>query len=225
MIRGMAVPAPPSLLLLAAGRSRRLGRAKGAAAPAGEPLVRRQLRVARAAGLRGGCVIVGAAAARVTRHLHGAGLPRAYTPSPAPHWREGLAGSLRDGLRALPRGWKAALILLVDQVAVSPADLRRLLRAAHRGGRWHLAAAQDPASGRLQAPVILPRSHAAAARALRGDAGLGGWLRALPAGQAVAVPMPAAVPDLDTPADAVLLRNAGALRGAATRREFRRCPA
>lgn len=219
----MAVPAPPSLLLLAAGRSRRLGRAKGAAAPAGEPLVRRQLRVARAAGLRGGRIVVGAAAGRVTRHL--VPTPSGFRPCPAPHWREGLAGSLRDGLVALPRAWKATLILLVDQVAVSRSDLRRLLCAAHRGGRWRLAAAQDPVSGRLQAPVVLPRDAAAAVRALRGDAGLGSWLRSLPAGRVIAVPMLAAVPDLDTPADAAQVRTSGALRGASTRREFRRCPA
>lgn len=211
--------------MLAAGRSRRLGRAKGAAAPAGEPLVRRQLRIARAAGLAGGRVMVGAAAARVTRHLLPGNRGPALTACPAPHWREGLAGSLRDGLAALPRGWQATLILLVDQVALSPADLRRLLRAAHGGGRWHLAAAQDPVSGRLQAPVVLPRSQAAAVRALRGDAGLGAWLRSLPAGRVIAVPMAAAVPDLDTPADAAQVRTVGALRGAATRREFRRCPA
>ncbi|MDX2153302.1 MAG: NTP transferase domain-containing protein, partial [Bryobacteraceae bacterium] len=174
-------------------------------------------------GLTSGRVVVGAAALRLTRHL--AGAPTGFPACPAPHWREGLAGSLRDGLRALPRDWKATLILLVDQVAVSRADLARLLRAAQRGGRWCLAAAQDPVSGRLQAPVVLPRPHAAAARALQGDAGLGGWLRSLPAGRVIAVPMPAAVPDLDTPADAAQVRTVGALRGAATRREFRRCPA
>ena len=137
-------------------------------------------------------------------------------------WREGMGGSLRDGLRALPTDWRAALVLLVDQAWLEAEDLRALVRGARGGGRWQLAAACTRSGGRLQAPVVLPRGLTPTALAwLRGDAGLGRWLNRTTAAPAAgrsaargaqAVLLPRAGLDLDTPADAARWRVARGVR-------------
>ncbi len=50
-----------------------------------------------------------------------------------PDWAEGMGSSLRAGLAALPPDVKAAVVLLVDQPALTPAAVRRVVDAA--GGR------------------------------------------------------------------------------------------
>jgi CTP:molybdopterin cytidylyltransferase MocA len=123
-------------------------------------------------------------------------------------WKQGMATSLRAGLSAVPRGTRAALVLLVDQPRVDAAALRRLVAAWRRRPGVPAAARY---AGRAGVPAVLPRRLWRAVHALRGDEGA----RALLRDRGVTlVEMPEAALDVDTPADLLGLR-AGA-RGSVT---------
>ena len=214
----------PCLLLLAAGRSRRLGRPKGGLVAHGVPLLVQQLQKARAAGIDRALVVLGASAPRLEKLL---------TPTlqrklgfnelricHASAWREGMGGSLRDGLRALPQDWRRVLVLLVDQTGVKGEDLRRLAGFTHRGpgqgprqGQEQrqlqgkvIATISEP-GGSPMAPVVLPRIRLREVLThLHGDRGLGPWLRKQQSSGLVLVPCPAAAEDLDTPTAAAVWR-------------------
>ena len=203
-----ACPAPPCLLLLAAGRSRRLGRPKGALVARGQPLLVQQLQKARQAGMTRAVVVLGAAAPRLetlltpsVRNTLGFRELRVFR---ARAWREGMGGSLRDGLRALPRDWRRAMVLLVDQTGLGADDLRRLVKHA---AKRRVMASATAEGGTPQAPVVLPRSQLhAALKSLRGDRGLGPWLRRQASNSVALVPCPRAGADLDTPKAAAAWR-------------------
>ena len=71
----------PCLLLLAAGRSRRLGRPKGGLVAHGVPLLVQQLQKARAAGIDRALVVLGATAPRLERLLTPTLRPASLAPS------------------------------------------------------------------------------------------------------------------------------------------------
>lgn len=162
---------------------------------AGEPLVRRIARLATTSRPLWVGVVVGARATRVACALRGTGVVIVR----ARHWREGMAASLAAGVRAAPRAARHVAILSADQWRVTPDDLARLVRAAGR-----LPAAADYA-GRAGIPAVFPARLRPALLALRGDRGARALLAA---GPIVAVPMPSAADDLDTPADLARLRAA-----------------
>ena len=199
----------PCLLLLAAGRSRRLGRPKGAVVARGVPLLVQQLQKARAAGIDRAVVVLGAGAPRLEKLLpptvrHGLGF-RELRLFRARAWREGMGGSLRDGLRALPRDWRQVLVLLVDQTGVPARHLQRLARAPNLR---QAVATTSAEVGTPMAPLRLPRTRLATALStLRGDRGLGPWLHRQRTADLARVPCPAALQDLDTPADAANWRS------------------
>jgi CTP:molybdopterin cytidylyltransferase MocA len=179
-------------LLLAAGGARRFGAPKLLANYRGETLVR------RAAGLlvprcpAGTVVVTGAHAAEVEPAL--AGLPvRCVTNA---NWSDGLAGSIRTGIAALPSAADACLLLLGDTPAVRGADLDALIAA------WQVEPQLIAAAGfggRSGPPVILPRAMWPELSALRGDQGARGLLEWH--AELTVVPIPAAGLDVDTPAD------------------------
>jgi len=202
----------PCLLLLAAGRSRRLGRPKGGLVAHGVPLLVQQLQKARAAGIDRALVVLGAGAPRLEKLLTPAlqrqlGF-RELRICHASAWHEGMGGSLRDGLRALPADWRRVLVLLVDQTGVNAKDLRRLAVSAAEGQvQSKVTATVAKPGGSPMAPVVLPRTRAKEAlRHLHGDRGLGPWLRKQSSRSLVLLPCPAAAEDLDTPAAAAAWR-------------------
>jgi CTP:molybdopterin cytidylyltransferase MocA len=183
----------PWVILLAAGGSRRFGRPKQLIMLRGETLLRRAARVALATRPAGCVIVLGAHATRLQLELDGLPVRIAVNR----RWRQGLASSLRAGLDALPAAAPAALFMLADQAAVTPADLKRLYAAWRREPASIAAARADGVRG---PPAILPRSLFPALRQLRGDAGAR-VLLADPGRRVVEVDMPAAAVDIDTPAD------------------------
>jgi CTP:molybdopterin cytidylyltransferase MocA len=163
------------VIVLAAGASRRFGRAKLLKRLRGESLLQRAARLARRlAGPR--CVVVlGARASRMRAELRGCGVRSAVNR----RWREGMSTSLAAGLAARAE------------------DLARLLRAARRRPQALVAAGWDDVRG---APVVLPRHVFGRARHLHGDAGARALLRD-PSLVVETVPLPAARFDLDRPGD------------------------
>jgi molybdenum cofactor cytidylyltransferase len=195
-----------SCVLLAAGGSTRLGRAKQLVRRGNRPLLLNALDAVRGALGRDDAtvVVLGAGALRLRNVLRRAAphkLNQMNGAAPAriaynAHWREGLAGSLRAGLDALPRAARAALVMLVDQPDVDAAALSRLIAAWRK--RPGVPAAAHYA-GRAGVPAILPRRVWHAARSLHGDVGARALLRDAPV--LTLVEMPEAELDVDTAED------------------------
>jgi CTP:molybdopterin cytidylyltransferase MocA len=188
---------PPRVaaVLLAAGGSRRLGTPKQLARWRSRPLLVHTLDALNGA-LPGGplVAVLGAGALRL-RSVVRRTAPAATVVTNA-RWADGLATSLKAGIAAVPRGTRAILVALVDQPNVDTRALRRLLRAWRRKPGVPAAARYD---GRAGVPAILPRSSWRAARALTGDSGARGLLRAT--ASLTLVDMPEAELDIDTAAD------------------------
>jgi CTP:molybdopterin cytidylyltransferase MocA len=192
-------------IVLAAGASRRLGRPKQLLQTGGEPLILRAVRLGQGVIAGRVRVVVGAGQLRIRSVLQRRGIAAAIVCNR--DWRKGMASSLSAGLRHLARRDRGALILLVDQPALSAADIGRLVR------RWRRRPGQPAAAhyaGRHGAPAIIPQRLFSQAARLRGDTGARQLLREL--GTVTAVAMPAAACDIDTPAAAGALERTGRRR-------------
>jgi len=182
-------PAGVWTVILAAGGARRFGRHKLLQRIGTKSLLGRALGCAEAV-TPGRCVVVlGCAASRLRATLRD---DRARVVLNR-RWRTGMASSLQAGLSAVPSSAVAALVLLADQYAVGPEDLRRLVMAWSRDPSRPAAA---DCGGRASAPALLPRSWCRRAANLRGDEGARRLLRD-EARPPTRVPMPVASLDLD----------------------------
>ncbi|WP_329563110.1 nucleotidyltransferase family protein [Kitasatospora sp. NBC_01266] len=193
----MAELSPPvaALVLAAGGGSRLGGRPKALLPFRGRPLVEHAVRVVREGGCDPVLVVLGAARDQVL----GTAELADCTVLANPDWAEGMGGSLRTGLAALPPGCSGVLVSLVDTPGVTPAAVARLL-AAHRAGATLAAAGYQ---GRRGHPVLIGADHfAEAAESARGDAGARALLTNRQAELRLVECGDIAVPDdLDTPAD------------------------
>lgn len=161
----IARPAVVAGLLLAAGRSSRMGTANKLLAEFdGVPLVRRSAETLLASGLERVVVVTGHQSERVRSAL--AGLDVEFIDNPL--FASGLSSSIKAGLAALGETADGALVALADMPAIEAQALRRMadvfradrqavVRATHGGVRGN--------------PVILPRTLFADAMKLEGDVG------------------------------------------------------
>jgi molybdenum cofactor cytidylyltransferase len=178
-------------IVLAAGDSSRLGRAKQFVAFSGEPLLVRTVRAALEAGAWPLWVVLSqhlAAAGRTA--LAGLGAEVVENPEAS----EGMGSSLRMGMAALLAAIpvpERVLLLVCDQPLLTGPLLRRLLQEPSSHGITAAAYA-----GRLGVPAVFRQEHYAALAASRGDAGARDLLRSCPA---TAVELPEASVDIDTP--------------------------
>jgi xanthine dehydrogenase accessory factor len=189
--RVRALHADIATVVLAAGGSHRLGHPKQLVEHDGEPLVRRVAGTCIA--MHGGPVgvVLGSRAQEVSAALEQ--LPIAQLANDA--WQDGLASSIRAGLRwADTTNAGALLIVLGDQPLVTVEHLSALRDA------W-LAGAPIAASrfgGILGAPAIFDRSRWTALAQLEGDQGAGRLLRAE---DVIAIDWPDGALDIDTADD------------------------
>lgn len=186
-------------VLLAAGASTRLGQPKQLLRLpqfSGETLLDRAIRLAREAGAAPIFVVLGAEAELIQRDAQ-------LTHSTIllnPEWAEGMASSLRLGIRTvmeqLPRA-PAALLMVCDQPALTVEHLRQLL-ASHAADPDGIAASSY--AGRSGVPVVAPRSLFLSLLKLRGDQGARTVLQA--AGLRVQqIDFPDGAWDIDSPDD------------------------
>jgi len=165
--------APPvAAVLLAAGGSRRAGRAKLLFPWRGTTLLGHAARAALASGASPVLCVLGCEGERLAAEL--AGLPLHLVENDA--WEEGLAASFRAALAALPElapEAEGALFLLADQPLVGAPELARLLAHARElagpGGAPPLVASSH--GERLGPPVLLPARLWPELAGLRGDRG------------------------------------------------------
>jgi CTP:molybdopterin cytidylyltransferase MocA len=180
-------------LLLAAGSSKRLGQPKQLLTVDGEPLVRRQARLLLELQTACTVVVTGAAEAGVRAALDGLDVLLVHNPA----WQQGMGGSLACGIHAMPERVRGALLLLVDQYRVDRDDLARMAVAWAADPLAAVSASWDAQRG---PPVIFPRSLFERVARLEGERGAWAVLRRF-RGRQIAVPMPNAAFDLDTPDD------------------------
>ena len=177
-----------SVILLAAGGSRRLGRPKQLVAIGGEPLVRRIARVA--AEVAGEVIVVlGARAEEVAGALDGLAVSTVINE----RWEEGVGASIACGALASRPG-SALLVLTCDQPRLTASHLAALL-AAHAASGGVVASRY---AGTLGVPAVFPPALRGALGALGGDRGAKSLLLAH---QAAAIEWPAGEDDIDTEAD------------------------
>jgi molybdenum cofactor cytidylyltransferase len=156
--------------ILAAGPSTRFGSPRQLAQLDGGLVLHRA--VAHAASVAGHSVsvVLGAHAREVAPALRQSSASLVLNRD----WAEGLASSIRAAVRAAPPRCEGLLLLLVDQVAVTADDLRRLFAAWRRQPVLIGAALHGGAPG---LPAIFPRWAFPELMELRGDRDVGLVLR------------------------------------------------
>lgn len=155
--------APPlaGLIILAAGKSQRMGQDKLMADLEGQPVLSHVLDAAVSAGLPGLCVIPDAKSdcANLARE-------RGIASVIARDHALGMAHSIRAGIEACPADWDAALIVLGDMPLVT-SDLLRAIAAKSAPDRI----VAPFADGKRGNPVSWGRDHFCALIQLAGDQG------------------------------------------------------
>ena len=150
-------------IILAAGRSTRMGAAnKLLADVGGKPMVRRVAEAVLASRARPVLVVTGHQAAEIEQAL--AGLDVALVANP--DYATGLSSSLKAGLGALPADCDGALVMLGDMPEIRAEHIDRLLAAFAPG-----AIIVPVHEGRRGNPVLWASAHFAEMGQLDGDAG------------------------------------------------------
>lgn len=150
-------------IVLAAGRSTRMGPAnKLLADVGGKPMVRRVAEAALASRAAPVLVVTGHMAADVGAALDGTDV----TLVPNPDYASGLASSLKAGIRTLPAHCDGALFLLGDMPGITAAHLDALI------GAFAADSIVVPVhAGRQGNPVLWPARYFPDLLNLDGDAG------------------------------------------------------
>ncbi|MBY0612100.1 MAG: nucleotidyltransferase family protein [Beijerinckiaceae bacterium] len=193
-------------LILAAGRSTRMGSNKMCAELDGKPLVRHVAEAALASQARPVIVVTGHEQERVRQALSHLALDIVHNPA----FAEGLASSLKTGVAALPQEASGVVVLLGDMPFVSAATIDALIEA-HRAAPAKAAVVPlvDAAWGN---PVLIGQTLFDDVERLCGDRGARALLLAhRDAVIELPVDEPALLVDIDTP-DALRRAASGALR-------------
>lgn len=111
-------------IILAAGASTRLGEPKQLVKLAGELLLMRAVRIAKEAGCDPVLVVLGANAAEILAQCGRLENADVVVNS---DWQEGMASSIRCGVRRLGDTLDAAILMTCDQPAVTSEHLQRLI--------------------------------------------------------------------------------------------------
>lgn len=192
---GHGEAAPVAGIVLAAGRSTRMGAGnKLLQEVRGKPLVRHAVEAQLASRAAPVIVVTGHQQDEVRAAL--AGLDVGFVHNPA--FAEGLAGSLKAGLAALPQEVPGAVVSLGDMPNVTAGVIDRLAQAF--ADRPAALAVAPTLLGQRGNPVLLSRALFAEVAKLDGDQGARKLLDA--AGEAVeevALDDPAIALDIDTP--------------------------
>jgi molybdenum cofactor cytidylyltransferase len=182
-------------IVLAAGRSTRMGGPnKLLAEIGGKPLVRIAAEQALASRAKPVVVVTGHQRAEVEAALKGLPVTFAHNPD----FAEGLSGSLKAGIAALPAGADGAIVCLGDMPQVDAALIDRLI-AAFDPEKGALAVVPTIA-GKRGNPVVWSRRFFADLARLEGDVGARHIIGSYPEA-VVEVPVTGngALVDVDTP--------------------------
>lgn len=184
------------LILLAAGGSTRLGRAKQLLIHEGRTLIRRAAEAALASGCSPVVIVLGSEAASIEPELAGLAVDIIINEQ----WSTGMGGSIRRGMQAVLQerpGIAAVVIMLCDQPYVTSETIGALI-AAH--GESGAAVCASTYAGTFGPPCLFA---AAQFGSLLGMAEDHGAKNVIAAGENVRwVPFEKGEIDIDTPEDA-----------------------
>jgi len=183
-------------IVLAAGRSSRLGRPKQLLPVHGEPLIRHTLRHVLASSLDQVILVVGHEADEVRNAVAGLPVICVFNPNAA----AGQSTSVRSGIAAVRPEVEAAVFILGDQPGVDPNVIDALV-STWRESRPPVVAPLYV--DRMGNPILFDRRVFQELVLLEGDAGARPVVRAYQdSGELQLVPIArAAPPDVDTEAD------------------------
>ena len=151
-------------VVLAAGRSTRMGTNKLIADVGGKPMVRRVAETALESAASPVLVVTGHQEADVRIALTGLDVVFVHNPN----YAQGLSASLKAGIAAAPASVAGVLVLLGDMPQIAPAHLDQLIAAfPDRAG----VVIVPVHAGKRGNPVLWPRAFFPAMLALEGDAG------------------------------------------------------
>lgn len=181
-------------IVLAAGRSTRMGgENKLLCKIAGMPLVTRAVDAARASRCVQVMVVTGFEAELVEAALAGRTVSFVHNPA----FAQGMSGSLRCGLKALPRDLDAVLVMLGDMPQITALEIDSLIEAYAQDAQ---AIVVPERGGRRGNPVLWPRRYFAEMCAVSGDVGARELLaRHADKVKTVSVSSDAIFADVDTP--------------------------
>jgi molybdenum cofactor cytidylyltransferase len=182
-------------IVLAAGRSSRMGRNKLLGLIDGKPMVARIAETALASGAVCPIIVVtGFEAHRIAAALQGLDVTIVNNPA----FEQGLSTSLQAGLAALPPDCEGALILLGDMPQIEPSDITALISAA----KDREAICVPVNNGKMGNPILWGATYFPEMMQLTGDTGAKQLLAKHP--QCI-VEVPIAsdriFTDIDTPSD------------------------
>ena len=157
------LPADPCVaaVILAAGRSTRMGQAKQLLPLGGATVLEATIANVQRSAASEVVLVLGASAERIRRPP---GINTVFNPD----YEQGMATSLQAGISALSPNPSAALIILGDQPFVRPETLDQLITAHHHAGRHILIPTWQAKRGN---PVLIPRSLFPEVMQLQGDTG------------------------------------------------------
>jgi CTP:molybdopterin cytidylyltransferase MocA len=137
-------------ILLAAGRSRRMGKFKPLLPFGDTTVIQSCLDNLRAAGIEEIVIVVGHRADDIRTHLHDSRLAFAFNPDP----NSEMSASIVRGLGLVDRNAPAFLIALVDHPAVDAGTIRAIIESWKRGAKL----VQPEHAGRGGHPVLIDAS-------------------------------------------------------------------
>lgn len=181
-------------VVLAAGRSRRMGQAKLLMKVGGRAIIRYVVESVLAGGVDSVWVVTGPDVEPIEAALAGIEVQIAVNPAP----EEGQAGSVRTGIAALPPSVDAVLIALGDQPLLAPSIIPALLAARRTSPKLIVAPRYRDGQGN---PVVFKREIFPELLRLTGDQGARPIIQKEPTRVEwveLDLPMP---PDVDTPDD------------------------
>ena len=163
---GPARAATVSALVLAAGRSTRMGPVNKLLVPVGgRAMVRAVVEQLEGSSVRPIVVVTGHEAERVGKALAGTEARLVHNPA----YREGLSGSIRAGLPALPESADAAIICLGDMPLVASRHVDKLVAAFDPDEGREICV--PVFEGKRGNPVLFARRFFGEVAAVRGDVG------------------------------------------------------
>ncbi len=191
-------PGNVTAIVLAAGAGTRFGGGKLLASFGGRPILQHVLDTLAEARIDDVVVVLGADADAIEQRIDWRGERRLVNPAP----EDGLAGSLRIGMSALPPDPGGALVVLGDQPLLRSSTIRTLLDAPADPARPVVVPRYVADRGRN--PVLLRPAAFGLADEAAGDRGLGPVLAAHPE-FVTEVAAEGDNPDIDAPGDLAAL--------------------